>query len=346
MVVARFFSTAPRGTTPLTHRPLLLLFLGLLPFVAGAIVLSRWATADGDLGTRSSDIGVGMAENTRDDKAGASKSSRDEAMSSLQTACREAAVDIARRLGTGCAVIVRSPFVVAGDLDLDELVRWHEETIGPAARAMAHSYFKASPHEPITVLLFSDRAAYDWHAEMLYGDEGISVYGYYKPDERTLVMNIGTGGGTLVHELTHALIDFDFPDVPDWFNEGLASLHEQCRIRRDKLGIDGLVNWRLPGLQRTIRAGRLRSLEALIRDENFRGSEVGLNYAHARYFCLFLQSDQNPRGRSVLGEFYAELRAQQPNDPQGLVVVRRVFPDHSWAQLDAGFRDFVLSLKP
>jgi len=53
-----------------------------------------------------------------------------------------------------------------------------------------------------------------------------------------------------VHEMTHALIEFDFPKVPCWFNEGFASLFEQCSTAGGK--IRGLVNWRLPLLQRAI----------------------------------------------------------------------------------------------
>ena len=74
------------------------------------------------------------------------------------------------------------------------------------------------------------------------------------------MLNLGTGTGTLLHELTHALADFDVPDMPDWLNEGLASLHEQCRFRNDEQGpwIEGLVNWRLDALQAVVRQSRLR----------------------------------------------------------------------------------------
>ena len=40
-------------------------------------------------------------------------------------------------------------------------------------------------------------------------------------------MNIGPGPGTLSHELVHPYMEANFPNVPAWFNEGLASLYEQ-----------------------------------------------------------------------------------------------------------------------
>jgi hypothetical protein len=154
-----------------------------------------------------------------------------------------------------------------------------------------------------------------------------------------VVLNINTGGGTLVHELTHALADFDFPAIPDWFNEGLASLHEQCRIRTDESGIDGLVNWRLPGLQDVIRQGRLPSIEQLIVRNDFRGRDVGLNYAQARYLCLFLQQ------RGQLERYYYRFRQQQSTDPQGLATLLELFPDCDWGEIDRQFQEWVLQLE-
>src|SRR5262249_40360681 len=153
----------------------------------------------------------------------------------------------------------------------------------------------------------------------------ISIYGYYKPRQRTLVMNIGTGNGTLLHELTHALVDFDFPQIPDWLNEGLASLHEQSRFREDPRGpwIEGLVNWRLAGLQEVAKANKLGSLEHLIENREFRGPNEGTNYAQARYFCLYLQQ------QGVLEEFYKAFRAAQDFDQRGLVTLRETFPGKS-----------------
>jgi len=64
-------------------------------------------------------------------------------------------------------------------------------------------------------------------------------------------MNIATGGGTLVHEMTHALMAPDFPQAPIWISEGLASLYEQCRV--EKQSLKGDPNWRLPELKRALK---------------------------------------------------------------------------------------------
>ena len=39
-------------------------------------------------------------------------------------------------------------------------------------------------------------------------------------------MNSATALGTLSHELVHPYMETNFPNVPSWFNEGLASLYE------------------------------------------------------------------------------------------------------------------------
>jgi len=127
----------------------------------------------------------------------------------------------------------------------------------------------------VPVLVFRGGESYNRNCETLFGERGISIYGYYKPKFRTLVLNLGTGQGTLLHELTHALADFDFPQMPDWLNEGLASLHEQSRFRADDEGpwLEGLVNWRLKGLKDVTEAGQLRSLALLLASPTFRGPD-------------------------------------------------------------------------
>ena len=161
------------------------------------------------------------------------------------------------------------------------------------------------------MLLFRGEESYNRYSAAAFGDSNVSIYGYYKPSARTLLVNTATGTGTLLHELTHALTAFEMPDAPDWFNEGLASLHEQCQFRSDDRGpwIEGLANRRLAGLQNVIRQQRLRPLADLMEQDDFRGARIGTNYAQARYFCLYLQR------QGKLEEFFRELAEHRDADP-------------------------------
>lgn len=257
----------------------------------------------------------------------------------LAAACQGIVEELRPRLGRECQIVVHEPFVLAGDLSTDELNNWFVHTIGPAARAMAHCYFPTVPNKPITVLLFSGEEPYVHYARELFDEEGISIYGYYKRRNRVLLMNIATGGGTLVHELTHALVDFDLPDMPDWLNEGIASLHEQCHIREDESGIDGLENWRLPVLQEAIQRQRLRSLESLAQSDDFRITDVGVNYAHARYFILYLQR------QGLLEDFVRRFRRNLKADPLAVQTIRDTFPGQTWREIDDAFQQWALGLK-
>ncbi len=263
----------------------------------------------------------------------------DSADEKLRTLCDAQAEHWRRQLGPECAWIVRPPFVLAGDLSEERLEHWHQQTIAPAMRALTYRYFSTPPDAPITILLCSSESSYNHYARRLFGDEDVSVYGYYRPQLRTLVMNISTGSGTLVHELTHALAAFDFPGMPEWFNEGLASLHEACRIRDDGTGLDGLVNWRLDGLQSVAQAGQLPSLRDLVRRRDFRGPQIGLNYAQARFLCLFLQE------QGKLDDFYHAAKQQRDADPTGHDALIGLFEHGDWSRLDRDFSSWVTTLK-
>ena len=202
-------------------------------------------------------------------------------------------------------------FVVAGNLprrQFESIRRW---TIAAGGTALWASYCTKRPSEPVIIYLFADDKSYRAWAKRLFGDERVSHFGYYRPGDHAMLMNIATGTGTLVHELTHALVRPDFPQIPTWFDEGLASLHEQCRL--GPRGITGLVNWRLPGLQRAIREGRLVPLAKLVAttEREFRGANEGLHYAEARYLVMYLQH------KGLLRRFYREFRANVQKDPTG-----------------------------
>lgn len=233
--------------------------------------------------------------------------------------------------------LISPPFVIAGDGGIERLQRYDARTIRSATDALQREFFDAKPNDPILILLFESEPLYRRLAKEWFGDENVTPFGYFRRDG-VMVMNVGTGTGTLVHELTHALIKPDFPNVPDWFNEGLGSLFEQCTINDNQ--IRGLPNWRLPALQRAIRQNKLRPLPELIEDPHFYGeAHVGLNYAQARYLLFYLQQ-QNKRLA-----FYKSLRANHATDPTGLATLKQTIAPRSLEQFEKDWRKWVLGLR-
>src|SRR5262249_5624863 len=143
-------------------------------------------------------------------------------------------------------------------------------------------------------------------------------YGYYRSADRILMINVSTGEGTIVHEMAHALIDTDFPEVPTWFNEGFASLFEQNRI--DEGSIAGMTNWRYPILKRAIDSNSIVKLSRLVNTTNdeFYDDNDGYNYAEARYLCYYLQE------QDMLKTFYARFKKRFYEDPTGLKTLEEV----------------------
>ncbi len=218
----------------------------------------------------------------------------------LVRACKARADALKKRLDGTFSVRVDPPFVSAGNMSAAQLARYTQGSVLRPARALWASYFDARPDKVITVLLFAGDKPYRTWAKKLFNDTDLPHFGYYSPSNRTLVMNINTGTGTLVHELTHALIVYDFPNLPTWFNEGLASLHEQCSVGETL--ITGHTNWRLPALQKAIADKTLRPLRDLVTKRDFYGRLRGLNYAQARYFVMYMQK------LGLLKTFYAHFR--------------------------------------
>lgn len=205
-----------------------------------------------------------------------------------------------------------SYFVIASNLDETETDNIIKTTIDRAVDCFYNDYLQTVPSGPTTIFLFKDDKTYRYWAKKLYDDDDLSRYGYYKPSEQTMLMNINTGTGTLVHEMTHALVRYDFPDIPSWFNEGLGSLYERCSLNNKT--ILGYVNWRLPALQDAIADRSYTSLEKLMKTnwDEFYGDRSDVNYSQARYFCMYLQE------KDILKDFYKHFRDTYSEDNTGI----------------------------
>ena len=157
-------------------------------------------------------------------------------------------------------VVIERPFVVIGDEPAGVVRRRAVQTVKWTVGKLRQDYFKKDPAEIIDIWLFKDEKSYRKYTQQIFKDRPDTPFGYYSNEHNSLIMNIATGGGTLVHEIVHAFMSSNFPECPAWFNEGLASLYEQCREENGR--IYGLTNWRLAGLQEKIRAGNLCSFKA------------------------------------------------------------------------------------
>jgi hypothetical protein len=239
-------------------------------------------------------------------------------------------------------VVEAAPFVIAGNGTRQQLAVYRDQTILAAASALRAMYFRTEPEEPVLILLFETEGPYRRLAKKWFDDDSVPHFGFYRPWDRTMLMNVGTGTGTLVHELVHALIAADFPAVPDWFNEGFASLYEQCQIGADHRSIRGLVNWRLPALQKAIANGELRPLAEMVADDDFRNEErIGINYAQSRYLMMYLQENR------LLQRFYADFRDNQKDDPTGIKTLKKLVtrPDRTFEQFEREWVAWVAALK-
>ena len=238
----------------------------------------------------------------------------------------------------GFTVVIEPPFVVIGDESPDIVAFRAEKTVRWATQRLEQDFFEKDPGSIIDIWLFGSEESYYGHARSIFGHEPDTPYGYYSPDYEALIMNIATGGGTLVHEIVHPFVAANVPNCPAWINEGLGSLYEACS---DKDGqIRGLTNWRLPGLQRAITDDMVPTFENLsgVSDARFYGDSGGIYYAQSRYICYYLEQ------RGLLRRFYHQYLANQASDPTGYQTLQDVLGNPDMEQFQQDWEDYVMGL--
>lgn len=243
-----------------------------------------------------------------------------------------------KRLPPGFSVVIQEPFVVIGDGGLAAVSRSATGTVKWAVDHLKADFFKDDPEEILDIWLFKDRDSYNKYTREIFNDNPGTPYGYFSHKHKALIMNIATGGGTLVHEIVHPFMYANFPDCPPWFNEGLGSLFEQSNERDGH--IIGMTNWRLAGLQRAIKAGTVPSFKDLtsMTSGEFYNEDRGTNYAQARYLCYYLQE------HGLLIDFYKQFVANQKDDPSGFNTLKKILADEDMADFKKKWEAFVLKL--
>ena len=244
-----------------------------------------------------------------------------------------------KRLPPGFTVVVEPPFVVVGNDSPDRVATRAQGTVRWAVSRLKRDFFTKDPAKILDIWLFRDRPSYEKLVPALFGSEPSTPYGYYSSSDGALVMNIATGGGTLVHEIVHPFMESNFPDHPAWFNEGLGSLYEQSADRNGH--IVGLTNWRLAGLQQAIRRGSLPSFAELTSttSREFYDDDPGSNYAQARYLLYYLQE------RGLLVEYYRRFHRSRRTDPTGYRTLVDILGRPDMAAFQKRWERYVLGLR-
>ena len=203
--------------------------------------------------------------------------------------------------GARARIVVRGELAKARRPQLVSLV----ETVVSDVERRFLARHDADPQ--VTLLLFADPAQYREMALSLR-EPLVSELGFYLPDRRIAIANVGNSVGNLRHELVHPLLGDDFPGIPSWLNEGIASLYGSSRPT--KRGMEFLVNYRLRDLQRALKAGTLPSVASLATstETELYGTQAMVYYALARYVLLYVDR------QGKLGRLYAELRAAKRSD--------------------------------
>ncbi len=249
-------------------------------------------------------------------------------------------VKLKKRLpGKGFTIVISKPFVIIGDEPARMVKLRAERTVKWAVDRLKKAYFKKDPDEILDVWLFKDKKSYERNALKLFGRKPTTPYGYYSSVDRALVMNISTGGGTLVHEIVHPYVAANFPNCPSWFNEGLGSLYEQCGDKKGEIW--GYTNWRLRGLKRAITKGGLTKIKKLAGMDSgtFYGDARGTNYAQSRYLLYYLQE------KGLLRKYYKRFVANQKKDKTGYETLKEILGEKDMDAFQKRWEAWVLTLK-
>lgn len=240
-------------------------------------------------------------------------------------------------------IVLQKPFVVVGD-DRPAVVRQHAQgTIQWAVSRLKRAYFSKDPDQVITIWLFRDKTSYQQNVFDIFRSRPHTPFGYYSPWRKVLVMNIDTGGGTLVHEIVHPFIAANFSECPSWLNEGLGSLYEQCSDNNGHIW--GSTNWRLRGLQEAIKDEdyEMPTFEELCSTttREFYDRDPGTNYAQARYLLYYLQQ------HGLLRKYYHEFHRSAKDDPTGYETLKRILEveDEEMEEFQKKWTEYVLELR-
>jgi hypothetical protein len=252
---------------------------------------------------------------------------------------------VARRLMPRGTHLVRDGIIVtttAGQSP-DELATI-TETLTSYVKFLGANYGLVLPPYYVHIYLVPDGGQLLDLANRLHGlDLSPATLGYAFPDDGSVAGIVqGALDGTILHELFHILVRTNFGDIPQWLDEGIASIYEESGRVGDRFF--GLPNWRRrvlvvfarqqPTIRQLVRSDWFlfddpKQIEVIERDQRTSPNYSGYAYtpeaarqaamlATARYFVLYLE--QHNQLASIFNEIRNEEFASFQGDIRDRVV--------------------------
>jgi hypothetical protein len=229
-------------------------------------------------------------------------------------------------------------FVIFSDLDEPTTFSIIDKDIRYTIDAMKRNYMRKSPQTVTPIIIFKD---YEEYKNFAVGEFGIdptdlSPYGFYKVSKNIIAIKYVTWKGSPSHEVTHAMIQADFPEIPSWFNEGMAALNEKSTYKDGDL--IGDFSWRILSVKRAFNEDTYTGLEDLMstNDDELYSKKASFYYAQSRYLLMYLQQ------QGLLKEYYKTFRDTFSEDKTGMLQLMRV-SGKSIETLDAELETYLKS---
>lgn len=252
----------------------------------------------------------------------------------------EALSEFSAKLGNEFRAIRFRYFVVFSNLEDKVTYQLIDSDIRNTVDAMLNHYIDKRPDEVTPIFIFKDMQSYkDFSVDEFGVDESdLSPYGFYKISKNVILIRYVNWKGSTSHETTHAMLQNDFPDIPSWFNEGFAAMHEKAIFNNGKF--IGNFNWRILALRRAFNEDTYTSLRHLMstNDDEFYGKRTSFYYAQACYMFMLLQE------RGLFEQYYKTFRDNYSRDHTGIKQFEKL-TGTSIEKFDAELIDYIQSFK-
>ncbi len=231
-------------------------------------------------------------------------------------------------------------FVVFSNLEDKVTYQLIDSDIRNTVDVMLNNYIETRPDEVTPIFLFKDMQSYKDFSMKEFGidETDLSPYGFYKISKNVILIRYVNWKGSTSHETTHAMLQNDFPNIPSWFNEGFAAMHEKAIFNNGRF--IGNFNWRILALRRAFNENNYTSLRHLMstNDDEFYGKRTSFYYAQACYMFMLLQE------RGLFETYYKTFRDNYSKDHTGIKQLEAL-TGQSIEKLDADVIEYIQSFK-